>query len=140
MEKQFLENAPLAFEPAKAVSEYKEQINALKESNDELAKALGKTTVERDWAVGKLNSLDLSNKKSLVVSKLYSLSKTRQCALLQMNRSSMYYKAKSLNSYNLSILNRMDEIYTENPDYGYRFIHRQLIDDGFNIGRDRVLK
>lgn len=34
----------------------------------------------------------------------------------------------------------MDEIYTENPDYGYRYIHRQLLDDGFNIGRDRVLK
>ncbi len=116
-----MENAPLAFEPAKAVSEYKEQISALSKQNDELAKALGKTTVERDWAVGKLSSLDLSNKKSLVASKLCSLSKTRQCALLQMNRSSMYYKAKPLSSYNLSILNRIDEIYTENPDYGDRY-------------------
>lgn len=138
--KQFLENAPLAFEPAKAVSEYKEQISALKESNDELAKALGRATVERDWLSGKLSSLDLSNKKSLVVSKLCSLSKTRQCELLQINRSSMYYKAKPLSSYNLSILNRIDEIYTSSPDYGYRYIHRQLLEDGFNIGRDRVLK
>lgn len=138
--KQFLENAPLAFEPAQTVSEYKEQISTLKESNDELAKALGKTTVERDWAVGKLSSLDLSNKKSLVVSKLRSLSKTRQCELLQVNRSSMYYKAKPFSSYILSILNRIDEIYTDNPDYGYRYIHRQLLEDGFSIGRDRVLK
>ena len=67
---QFLENAALAFEPAKVVSEYKEQINKLKGENDELAKALGKTTVERDWAVGKLGSLDLSNKKNLIKSKL----------------------------------------------------------------------
>jgi len=87
--KQFLENAPLAFEPAKAVSEYKEQINTLKEQNDELAKALGKATVERDWLSGKLGSLDLSNKKGLVVSKLNKLSKTRQCELLQINRSSI---------------------------------------------------
>lgn len=138
--KQFLNNAPLAFEPAKAVSEFKDQIDGLKTQNDELAKALGKVTVERDWAVGKLGSLDLSNKKSLVDPKLSKLSKTRQCELLQISRSVVYYKAKVMSLYNLNILNRIDEIYTDNPDYGYRYIHRQLLEDGFNIGKDRVLK
>ncbi|EER22680.1 hypothetical protein REISMN_00730 [Rickettsia tamurae subsp. buchneri] len=75
--RQFLNNASLVFEPVKAVSEYKGQISELKNQNDELAKALGKATVERDWAVGKLNSLDLSNKKSLVDPKLSTLAKTR---------------------------------------------------------------
>jgi putative transposase len=138
--KQFLNNAPLAFEPAKAVSEFKDQIDGLKTQNDELAKALGKATVERDWAVGKLGSLDLSNKKSLVDPKLSKLSKTRQCELLQISRSVVYYKAKVMSLYNLNILNRIDEIYTDNPDYGYRYIHRQILEDGFNIGKDRVLK
>jgi len=138
--KQFLNNAPLAFEPAKAVSEFKDQIDVLKTQNDELAKALGKATVERDWAVGKLGSLDISNKKSLVDSKLKTLSKARQCELLQISRSVVYYKAKVMSLYNLNILNRIDEIYTDNPDYGYRYIHRQLLEDGFNIGKDRVLK
>ena len=138
--KQFLNNAPLAFEPAKAVSEFKDQIDGLKTQNDELAKALGKATVERDWAVGKLGSLDISNKKSLVDSKLKTLSKTRQCELLQISRSVVYYKAKVMSLYNLNILNKIDEIYTDNPDYGYRYIHRQLLEDGFNIGKDRVLK
>lgn len=73
--KQFLSNAAIAFEPAKVVSEYQEQIKELKEQNDALAKALGKTTIERDWAVGKLRSLDLSNRKSLVISKLEQLPK-----------------------------------------------------------------
>ncbi|WP_342224791.1 hypothetical protein [Rickettsia endosymbiont of Urophora cardui] len=45
-------HAALAFEPAKVLSEYQEQINHLQEQNDELAKALGRITVERDWAVG----------------------------------------------------------------------------------------
>ena len=138
--RQFLGNASLAFEPAKAVSEYKDQICELKNQNDELAKALGKATVERDWAVGKLNSLDISNKKGLVDSKLKTISKTRQCELLKVNRSSIYYKAKVMSLYDLSILNRIDEIYTENPDYGYRYIHRQLLEEGYRIGRDRVLK
>ncbi|WP_341757957.1 IS3 family transposase [Candidatus Tisiphia endosymbiont of Ditula angustiorana] len=138
--KQFLANAPLAFEPAKAVSEYQEQINKLKEQNDELAKALGKTTVERDWAVGKLNSLDLLNKKNLVDSKLNKLSKARRCELLNINRSSVYYQAKPMSSDGLKILHRIDEIYTDNPEYGYRYIHRQLLEDGLVIGKDRVLK
>jgi putative transposase len=138
--KQFLNNASLAFEPAKGVREYKEQIDKLKDQNDDLAKALGKATVERDWAVGKLNSLGLSNKKSLVAPKLRMLSKARQCELLKISRSVVYYKAKVMSPYNLSILNRIDEIYTDNPDYGYRYIHKQLLEDGFNVGRDRVLK
>jgi putative transposase len=138
--KQFLNNASLAFEPAKAVSEYKDQIDELRNQNDELAKALGKATVERDWAVGKLNSLGLSNKRSLVDPKLQTLSKARQCELLKISRSTIYYKAQVMSSYKLSILNRLDEIYTDNPDYGYRYIHSQLLEDGFNVGRDRVLK
>lgn len=73
--KQFLGNAALAFEPAKVLSEYQEQINNLQEQNDDLAKALGKITVERDCAMGKLKSLDLLNKKSLVQSKLHQLPK-----------------------------------------------------------------
>ena len=138
--KQFLNNASLVFEPAKAVSEFKDQIEDLKNQNDELAKALGKATVERNWAVGKLGSLDISNKKSLVDSKLKTLSKARQCELLQVSRSGVYYKPKIMSLYNLNILNRIDEIYTDNPDYGYRYVHKQLLEDGFNIGRDRVLK
>lgn len=138
--KQFLANAAIAFEPAKVISEYKEEISKLREQNDELAKALGKSTVERDWAVGKLKSLDLLNRKSLVDSKLNLLPKTRQCELLAINRSTIYYKTKTLSSYNLSILNKIDEIYTDNPEYGYRYIHHQLLEDGYIIGRDRVLK
>lgn len=138
--KQFVANAALAFEPAKVLSEYQEQISDLKEQNDELAKALGKATVERDWAVGKLKSLDLSNRKSLVQSKLNQLPKTRQCELLDISRSTTYYKVKPLSRDKLSILNRIDEIYTDNPEFGYRYIYHQLLEDGFLIGRDRVLK
>jgi len=138
--KQFLANAALAFEPTKVVSEYKEEIHSLKEQNDELAKALGKATVERDWAVGKLKGLDMLNKKSLVGSKPKIIAQAIQCELLGFNRSSIYYKPRIMSSYNLSILNKIDEIYTDNPEYGYRYIHRQLLEEGFCVGRDRVLK
>jgi putative transposase len=139
--RQFLENSFKAFEDEKTTQKHKKELDELKQENDELAKALGKTTIERDWAVKKLKSLDLSNKKNLVDSKLTTnISKTRQCQLIQFNRSTLYYKPKLMSLNNIQILNAIDEIYTNNPEYGYRFIYQQLIEDGFNIGINRVLK
>ena len=57
--KQFLNNAPLAFEPAKAVSEFKDQIDVLKTQNDELAKALGKLQLREGLGSGKARQLGL---------------------------------------------------------------------------------
>ena len=53
---QFLENASMAFDRNKATASFKEEITELKKENDALAKKLGKTTIEKDWAVGKLKS------------------------------------------------------------------------------------
>ncbi|MCL0052274.1 integrase core domain-containing protein [Peptococcaceae bacterium] len=44
------------------VKKYKQKINALKKDKEKLAKKLGEVMVERDWAVGKLKSLDLLTK------------------------------------------------------------------------------
>ena len=117
-----------------------EELERLKAENDALAKTLGRTTVERDWAVGKLKSLDLSNKKSLVDSKLTTLSLTRQTELIGVSRATHYYKPILFSDTNLKILNRIDEIYTDNPEYGYRMIHQHLLEDGYTIGNNRVLK
>ena len=114
--------------------------SSFKSENDELAKALGKATVERDWALGKLRSLDIPNKRDLVDSKLKELSMARQCGLLKINRSMLYYQPKIMSLYNKKIMDRIDEIYTDNPDYGYRFMHKSLLEEGFVIGRDRTLK
>ena len=109
--KQFLANASKAFESDDSSRADKEELVKLKSENDALAKTLGRTTVERDWAVGKLGSLDLSNKKDLVDSKL-TLSKTSQCRLLGISRSTLYYRPKPMARHDLRILNAMDEIST----------------------------
>ena len=138
--KQFLENASIAFEPAKAVQEFKEEISELQSQNDELAKALGKTTIERDWAVGKLkSSVSLNKRKELIEGEL-NITKTRQCKLLHVSRATHYYKPVPISEQNLKIMHIIDEIATDNSEYGYRFIHQQLLEDGYSIGKDRVLK
>lgn len=139
--KQFLENASQAFESSKMSSEYKKEIDELQKENDQLAKTLGKVTVERDWAVGKLSSLDLLNKKSLIDTQAKTISLSKQCSILDISRATLYYKPKPLSHSNIQILNAMDEIYTDNPEYGYRQIHLQLTQElGFTIGKNRVLK
>jgi putative transposase len=62
-------------------------------------------------------------KKCLVDSKFKKLPIARQCELLDISRSGIYYKAKVMSLYDLNILNRIDEIFTENPDYGYRYLY-----------------
>ena len=71
----------MAFDLSNATKEYKEKIEKLEKENEELAKTFGKTTIERNWAVGKLKSLDSSSKKSLIEFKLKNLSVMRQCEL-----------------------------------------------------------
>lgn len=138
--KQFLANASLAFDVGGATKAYKDEIEDLKVENDALAKKLGKTTIERDWAVGKLkSSVSLKNKKELVETELNTVTITRQCELLELNRSTLYYEAKPISEDDQKVMKRIDEIYTDiSSTYGYRFMHRQLIEDGFAIGVNKV--
>jgi len=126
---QFLANASLAFEPAKVVSEHKEELKAKEAEIENLQKALGKTIIERDWVAGKLkSSVSLNDKKALVETELKSLSLTRQCELLHIGRSALYYQPRPISGTTLVIMHTIDEIYTDNSGYGY------------NIGKERVLK
>ena len=138
--KQFLENASLAFEPAKVVQEFKSEIEELKKENDELARQLGKTTIERDFAVKKLVSLGSSNDISLVEPELKEISIARQCEMLRVNRSSLYYKPIDKGLEDAYLIVRISELYSEHSEMGYRMMYHQLLDEGFNVGKNKVLK
>jgi putative transposase len=138
--KQFLENASLAFDVGGATKAYKNEIEELKQENENLAKALGKATVKAEWAVGKLKSLDLSNKKALIDSKHEKLSISEQCDAIGISRSSFYYEPVPYSEQDIKIMHKIDEIYTDASFYGYRRIHMQLREYGFNVGVNKVLK
>lgn len=115
--RQFLANASLAFEPAKALQEYKDQIQSKEQEIEELQKQLGKSVAEKEWLAKKLEGLDLSNKKALVESKPETISIARQCELLGISRSAYYYKPIPLSRANLQIMHAIDEIATDNAEY-----------------------
>lgn len=138
--KQFLENASLAFDVGGVTKTYKDEIDKLKNENDGLAKALGKATLKAEWAAGKLkSSVSVKERKTLIEDGL-ELTKTTQCELLGIGRATHYYKPAPISKLNLKIMHTIDEIATDNSEYGYRFIHQQLLEDGYSIGKDRVLK
>lgn len=137
--KIFLENAEMAMEPAKAVKEYKEEIKDLQAKNDEYAKTVGKMTIELEWTTKKLKSLDLSNKKALVESKLKDISISRQCELISLNRTNLYY-ITTINHTKIAICKQIQNIYKEIPSYGYLKVHKQLIEDGFSVSPNTVHK
>ncbi len=146
--KQFLDNMSLAFDKSTVVKEYKDEISDLKKESDKLAKTLGKVIVERDWAVEKLKSLDLSNKKDMMKqseafqahNKLLKPSLTRQLEMFGLSKTAFYYQPVTpfQSADDKQLLDAIDVIYTKSPSYGHRRIHKQLLREGFNVGRKRV--
>jgi putative transposase len=135
--KIFLENAQMAMEPSKAIKEYKDENTKLQEELDEYAKKVGKMTIELEWTTKKLKSLDLSNKKALVESKLKEISLSRQCELISLNRTNLYY-SPTINHNKIAICKQIQSIYEEIPIYGYLKVHKQLQEDGFNVSPNTV--
>jgi putative transposase len=67
-----------------------------------------------------------------------SISIRRQCELLELSRSNLYYKPKPISDEQLKVINLIDEIYTAHPYYGTRRMVKELEDHGIYIGRQQV--
>ena len=98
---------------------------------NELHRQLGKRTAELEWAAKKLKSLGYNDRRSMIDTKLKTPAIVRQCALLGMNRSNVYYESRVDDSEKEARLRAIDGIYTQTPFYGYRKVHRQLVESGF---------
>ena len=131
--KIFLDNAEIGMEPARAVQEYKTRIVQLEAKNDEYAKVVGQLTVEKDWAVGKLKSLDLSNKKEMIdKSEHKTISVLKQCKLIEFNRSNLFY-IPMVNPIKKSIKDEIVKIFEDIPCYGYLKVHQELLERGHSV-------
>ena len=63
------------------------------------------------------------------------MSVRRQCELLQLSRSGLFYEPAPISSKDQAVMNRIDEIYTKWPFYGARRMSRELKSCGFDVGR-----
>jgi len=106
---------------------------------DDYAKIVGKMTVEKEWLEGKLQSLDLSDKKELIEPKLKYVSISTQCKLIKLNPSSLYYK-QVISEHKLSLKEKINKVYEEIPIYGALKVHQQLLEDGYKVSLNTVYK
>lgn len=63
---------------------------------------------------------------------------SRQCELLDLSRSSFYYKPEGEDEENLRLMRLIDEEYTRHPFYGARRMAAWLRARGFSVNRKRV--
>lgn len=66
------------------------------------------------------------------------LSLTRQCKLLKIGRSSLYYTPVGIDTQILRLMNEIDRVFTKYPFFGSRQIAAYLPRNGFHPGRHRV--
>ena len=67
-----------------------------------------------------------------------SLSLVRQCALLGVSRSSIYYRPRAASAEDLSLMGEIDRQYLETPFYGSRRMQARLERRGMRVSRKRV--
>lgn len=66
------------------------------------------------------------------------LSVRRQCQLLELNRSSLYYSRRPENGENLVLMEVIDRLYTQMPYYGVRRMTEALKQQGHKVNHKRV--
>lgn len=62
----------------------------------------------------------------------------RQCELLGVNRSSLYYEPVAPDAEELELMRRMDELHLAHPFFGSRMMTQTLKREGFELNRKRV--
>lgn len=68
------------------------------------------------------------------------LSQRRQCALLGVARSGLYYQPASPAPETLAVLHALDALYTAWPFYGSRRMTQELRGQGYHVNRKRVCR
>jgi putative transposase len=103
----------------------------------ELFEQIGRLKMELEWLKKKLPS-SCEHKRPLVEHGHPALSVRRQCELLGLSRSSLYYEPGGEAAEDLRLMRLIDEQYTARPFYGSRRMMIWLNEQGEEVNRKRV--
>ncbi len=82
--------------------------------------------------------MGISDRRNLLIPNHPSLSLRKQCELMGINRSSVYYQPKPVDKYNLLLMKLIDEAYTERPTRGVVKMVKYLADRNHHVNHKRV--
>jgi putative transposase len=73
-----------------------------------------------------------------MIDKEHKLPVSRQVVLLELSRSSVYYRCKPVSEGDLALMRRIDELHLEYPFAGSRMLRSLLKLAGINVGRRHI--
>jgi putative transposase len=80
----------------------------------------------------------VADKRRLIEPAHPHIALARQCALLDLARSSYYYRPQPQSQENLLLMRLLDEQYTKTPYYGIRKMTQRLQQTGYPVNHKRV--
>ncbi len=86
----------------------------------------------------KIRNLDLDERRALIETSSTMFSQRKQCELLGVNRSGLYYESKEPTEEDLLLMRAIDEEYLQHPYYGRRRMTVAMKMQGFFVGQTRV--
>ena len=104
---------------------------------------IGELIVERDFlsrGPGRSGGVSRPERRAMIVRDHPALSLSRQCRLLSLGRSSLYYEPKGESAETLALMRRIDELFLKYPFYGARRMALHLRREGVCIGRRRAVR
>ena len=90
------------------------------------------------YFVTRAKAMSPSERREMIRKENTKLSLTRQCKLLQISRSSIYYTPVGVDAETLKLMHEIDMLFTKYPFFGSRQIAAYLSQSGFSAGRHRV--
>ena len=82
--------------------------------------------------------MSIARRRGLVKSDHEKLSIVRQCELLKISRSGLYYKSSGESEFNFDLMREIDKAFTQWPFFGVRQMCRYLKGLGYPVGCKRV--
>lgn len=82
--------------------------------------------------------MDLKVRSAWIEKSHQDLSIRAQCVLIGLPRANYYYRGIPEDAFNLVLMKRIDEIYTERPCNGSRLITQKLRREGHIVNRKRI--
>ena len=138
--REFLNNASAVFDD-KREENLKEKLVEERKEKAEYAKKVGQLTMQVDWLKKNLKKFaDLTTRVNLVRNLLTTkeLPASVGASLLDINRTSIYYKGSPVSDDELACKEIIDHLHTDNPTWGARQMSAQLKNRGYHVGRRKA--
>ena len=138
--KEFLDNASAVFDD-KREDNLKEKLAEERKEKAEYAKKVGQLTMQVDWLKKNLKKfVDQTTRVSLVQNLLTTkeIPASVGAKLLDLNRTSIYYKGTLTSDEELACKEIIDHLHTDNLAWGARQMSAQLKARGYHVGRRKT--